>query len=84
MPPKLLAPTDAEIQADGLDRVHACCARLGIPDALRDAIGTRLGVAQDFSVQLWRRWRMRKGSTVENVQLVDSASEVRAPSLFEK
>ena len=52
MPPGLLAPTVTEVQADGLRQVRACCARLGIPGALRDAIGTRLGVAQDFSVQL--------------------------------
>ena len=27
MPPKLLAPADVGFQADGLDRVHDCCAR---------------------------------------------------------
>ena len=55
MPPMLLTPTEAEIQTDGLRQVHARCERLGIPDALRDAISARLGVAQDFSVQFWRR-----------------------------
>ena len=54
MPPKLLAPTNVEIEADGLDQVHACCACLGIPDPLRDAIGARLGVVADFRVQFWR------------------------------
>ena len=43
-----------QIEADGLDRAHACCACLGVPDPLQGATGARLGVAADFSVQVWR------------------------------
>ena len=85
MPPKLLAPTNVEIEADGLDLVHACCARLGIPDRLRDAIGMRLGVAADFSVQfLAPLTDAERTDTVENVVLVHEANEPRLPTLFEK
>ena len=85
MPPKLFVPTDAEIEAYGLGQVHACCARLGIPDSLRDAIGTRLGVAVDFSVQfLAPLTDAERTDTVENVVLMDEANEPRLPTLFEK
>ena len=78
-------PTDAEIEAYGLDQVHACCACLGISDLLRDAIGTRLGVAVDFSVQfLAPLTDAERIDTVENVALVNEANEPRLPTLFEK
>ena len=85
MPPKHLVPTDAEIEAYGLDQVYACCACLGIPDPLRDAIGTRLGVAVDFSVQfLAPLTDAERIDTVENVALVNEDNEPRVPTLFEK
>ena len=83
MPHKLLVPTDAEIEAYGLDQVYACCVCLGIPDLLRDAIGTRLGVAVDFSVQfLAPLTDAKRIDTVENVALVDEANVPRVPMLF--
>ena len=85
MPPKLLAPTNVEIEADGLDLVHACCARLGIPNTLRNAISARLGVAADYSVQfLAPLTDAERIDTVENVALVDEDNEPRVPTLFEK
>ena len=78
MPPKLLAPTNVEIEADGLDLVHACCARLGIPNTLRNAISARLGVAADYSVQfLAPLTDAERIDTVENVALVNEADEPR-------
>ena len=35
-----------QIEADGLDRAHACCVCLRVPDPPQDATGARLGVAQ--------------------------------------
>ena len=85
MPPKLLAPTNVEIEADGLDLVHACCARLGIPNTLRNAISARLGVAADYSVQfLAPLTDAERIDTVENVALVNEDNEPRVPTLFEK
>ena len=85
MPPKLLAPKNVEIEADGLDLVHACCARLGIPNTLRNAISARLGVAADYSVQfLALLTDAERIDTVENVALVNEDNEPRVPTLFEK
>ena len=74
MPPKMMAPDLAEIQADALVRVHCCCARLQIPNVLRDAIGARLGASQaDFSVQfLTPLSDAERENTMENVDLQDA------------
>ena len=72
MPPQLLAPKHVDIEADGLGLVHACCARLAIPDTLRNAISARLGVAADHSVQFLAPLTDAEGiDTVENVALVN-------------
>ena len=86
MPPKMMVPDLAEIQADALDRVHRCCARLQIPNVLRDAIGARLGAPQaDFSVQfLTPLSDAERENTVENVDLQDAQGNARPPSLFER
>ena len=82
MPPKYRVPSAADIEADGLDQVYQCCARLGVPQALRDAICARLGVAGNFSVQfLAPLTDAERIDTVENVGLVNEADEPRAPSL---
>ena len=85
MPPKLLAPSNDEIEADRLDQVHQCCARLGIPEGLRDAFGARLGVLGNFSVQfLAPLTDGERIDTVENVALLDADNNARAPTIFEK
>ena len=85
MPPKLLAPSNDEIEADRLDQVHQCCARLGIPEGLRDALGARLGVLGNFSVQfLAPLTDGERIDAVENVALVDADDNARAPTIFEK
>ena len=85
MPPKLLAPSNDDIEADGLDQVHQCCARLGIQEGLRDAVGARLGVQGNFSVQfLAPLTDGERIDTVENVRLVDADNNPREPTIFEK
>ena len=66
----MLAPTDAEILEGSLDRASACLARLGIRDALIDAVGARLGVQDDFAVHLLSLLTdAERTDVVENVAL---------------
>ena len=85
MPPKLLAPSNDEIEADRLDQVHQCCARLGIPEGLRDAFGARLGVVGNFSVQfLSPLTDGERIDAVEGIRLVDADNNARETTIFEK
>ena len=88
MAPKLMVPTATEIANDGLDNVYPCCARLQIPDSLRDAVATRIGSpGGDFSIyQLTQLTQGERDNTVDNVALEDTADppQARLPTLFEK
>ena len=85
MPPKYRVPSAADIEADGLDRVYQCCARLGIPPRLRDAVGARLGLTGNFFVRhLALLADGERIDAVENVALVDADDNARAPTIFEK
>ena len=85
MPPKLLAPSNDEIEADRLDKVHQCCARLGIPEGLRDAFSARLGVAGNFSVQfLSPLTDGERIDAVEGIRLLDADNHARETTIFEK
>ena len=81
-------PTAAEVTSDGLDMVFACCARLQITDALRDAVATRIGSpGGDFSIyQLTQLNQGERDNTVDNVALQDTQTppQPRLPTLFEK
>ena len=90
MAPKVMAPTMQEIENDGLDNVNECCARLQIPDVLRDAVGVRIGspgVGTNYSLQLLvQLTQQERDNTVDNVPLQDAAqpAQPRSPTLFEK
>ena len=88
MAPKLLVPTLAEVNQDGLDMVHACCARLQLPDVLRDAIGVRIGAPPgDFNIAMLAQLTpAERDNTVDNVGLLDvqQPPQPRLPTLFEK
>ena len=85
MPPKYRVPSAADIEADGLDRVYQCCARLDIPPHLRDAVGARLGLTGNFFVRhLALLTDDARIDTVEYVALVDADHVARAPTIFEK
>ena len=90
MAPKVVAPTVEEIVNDGLDNVNECCARLQIPDVLRDAVGVRIGspgVGTNYSLQLLvQLTQQERDNTVDNVPLQDAAqpAQPRPPTLFEK
>ena len=85
---KLLGPTLTEVNQDGLDMVHACCARLQLPDVLRDALGARIGApAGDFNIVLLAQLTpAERDNTVDNVGLLDTQQppQPRLPTLFEK
>ena len=89
-----MAPTLQEIQNDGLDNVNECCARLQIPDVLRDAIGARIGSpggGVNYSIQLLvQLTQPERDDTVDNVPLLEQppqpplVAQPRVPTLFEK
>ena len=90
MAPKVMAPTWLEIRSDGLDGVNECCARLRVPDVLRNAVGTWIGSpgeGANYSIQLLvQLTQQERDSTVDNVPLQETAEppQARLPTLFEK
>ena len=88
MAPKVMVPTATDIANDNLDNVFPCCARLQIPDVLRDAVATRIGApGGDFSIyQLAQLTQGERENTVDNVALQDTQQppQARLPTLFEK
>ena len=90
----MLMPTLAEVNADQLEQINECAARVAMPDLLHDALGARIGAPVGMNsnvVILAQLTQAERENMVDNVDIPDGppvgqpqGQAFRPPTIFEK